>query len=155
MNTIKALVLTLLLLAPALADSKTDVATLLDNFHQAASQADGERYFGYFAPNGVFLGTDINERWNVEQFKAYAMPYFSKGKGWTYRPVSRKIYISEDGNTAWFDEILDNDNFGKTRGSGVLVKAGEQWKVAQYHLTLPVPNSLIEKVVKMIEADKS
>jgi len=141
----------------SLADSsdRGSVQAVLDSFHDAASKADAERYFGHFAPDGVFLGTDINERWSVEEFKSYALPYFQKGKGWTYTPQSRHIYLSEDGKTAWFDEILLNDKFGETRGSGVLINRDGTWKVAQYHLTLPVPNELIETVVKMIEDQPS
>lgn len=149
------LLLALLSLAPLSATPlEAGVEKVLDDFHQAASQADGERYFQHFTKDGIFLGTDISERWNVEQFKAYAMPHFSKGRGWTYRPQSRHVYLSPDGNTAWFDEILQNDHYGMTRGSGVLVKRNREWKVAQYHLTLPVPNSLMDAVVKMIEKEK-
>jgi hypothetical protein len=128
------------------------VNSVLDDFHEAASQADGERYFGLFAPHGIFLGTDLSERWTVEEFKAYAMPYFSQGRGWTYHPVDRHIYLADDGQTAWFDETLQNDKYGMTRGSGVLVLREDGWKVAQYHLTLPVPNELIEQLVQQIEA---
>lgn len=137
---------------PATAQSKPleSVAAVLDDFHLAASQADGERYFGHFTEQGIFLGTDLSERWTVEQFKAYAKPHFDKGRGWTYRVKSRHIYLSEDGKTAWFDEVLENDKFGQTRGSGVLAKSQGRWRIAQYHLTLPVPNELIETLVKMI-----
>ncbi|MCA9790352.1 MAG: nuclear transport factor 2 family protein [Candidatus Eremiobacteraeota bacterium] len=139
-----------LLVAPALADPRQEVARVLDDFHRAASEADGERYFGHFSKDAIFLGTDLSERWNLEQFKAYAMPIFARGKGWTYRPTFRKIYLAPDGQTAWFDEVLENDNYGQTRGSGVLVKDGSDWKVAQYHLTVPIPNELLDKVVEMI-----
>jgi SnoaL-like domain len=130
---------------------KSAVSEVLDNFHDAASQADGDRYFAHFAPDGIFLGTDIKERWTLEEFKAYALPYFRKGQGWTYQPKSRHIYLSQDGKTAWFDEILLNEKFGETRGSGVLIDHDGVWKLSQYHLTLPVPNEIIEEVVKMIE----
>lgn len=137
----------------AAADSEEQrVAAVLDDFHLAASEADGARYFAHFAPQGVFIGTDISERWNVQQFKDYAMPFFSKGKGWTYRPKERNIDFSADGQVAWFDEILDSQNFGATRGSGVLLKLDGEWKIAQYHLTVPVPNELLEEVVERIQS---
>ncbi len=124
------------------------VDTLLDRFHLAASEADGERYFSYFAPDGIFIGTDAGERWNVDQFRSFAEPYFSRGQGWTYRPVSRNVYVN--GQTAWFDEILENDSYGITRGTGVLVREGEEWRIAQYHLTIPIPNEVAEDVVNLI-----
>ncbi len=140
----------LLLLSPARADDQA-VARVLDDFHLAASKADATRYFGHFAPEGVFLGTDAGERWSVEQFKAYAMPHFSKGKGWTYRPGVRHINLSPDGKTAWFDETLSNDHYGQTRGSGVLRKVEGEWKICQYNLSVPIPNELLPEVVQLIK----
>ena len=150
--------LALLLLAlaqPAQAQTeKETVSAVLDDFHDAASKADGDRYFSHFADNAIFLGTDITERWTLEAFKAYALSRFDQGRGWTYVSQSRHIYFSPDGNTAWFDEIVRNERFGDTRGSGVLIKTDDGWKVTQYHLTLPIPNDLIYKVVEMIEAQE-
>ena len=131
-----------------------DVAKVLDQFHDAASRADENEYFGLFAEDGVFLGTDASERWSKEQFRAYAKPYFAQGRGWTYlpRPNGRFVTISKDGTVAWFDEILDNAKFGECRGSGVLVLGDKGWKIAQYNLTVPVPNDLMPKVAEMIKA---
>ncbi len=123
---------------------------VLNDFHDAASKADGPRYFSLFAEDAIFLGTDGTERWTVEEFKAYANPHFDKGRGWTYTKKSRHIYFSPDGNTAWFDEALENENYGECRGSGVLIKSGEVWKVTQYNLTIPIPNSLAGSVVEKI-----
>ena len=148
------LAVTLAPTALAQSDEEAIIAAVLDDFHDAASQADGDRYFNHFAENAIFLGTDITERWTLEQFKAYALPRFNQGRGWTYVPQARYIYLSPDGNTAWFDEIVRNERFGDTRGSGVLVKTDDGWKVAQYHLTLPVPNDLLLKVVEMIDAQE-
>lgn len=144
----------LLLSATVGADPRADVERVLDDFHQAASVADGPRYFGHFAADGIFLGTDISERWTVEEFKAYAMPHFSRGQGWTYHPLTRHVYLAPDGKSAWFDETLRSENYGMTRGSGVLLQQGGIWKVAQYHLTLPVPNELMEDLVKRIQLDQ-
>jgi hypothetical protein len=138
----------------------TAVWRVLDDFHDAASKADGVRYFACFAPGGVFIGTDSSERWTLDEFRAYAEPYFSKGKGWTYVPRAgrRHVDFSADGNVAWFDEILDNAKYGECRGTGVLVRvqtggasnALGAWKVAQYSLSVPVPNDLMGDVVKLI-----
>src|SRR5688572_25567219 len=66
-------------------DARTRVAETLDDFHDAAGRADEQRYFAHFAPEGVFLGTDGSERWDVAAFRAYAHPHFAAGRGWTYR----------------------------------------------------------------------
>ena len=149
----KLVCLLILLVASAQAEpAKAAIERTLDDFHQAAAQADGPRYFGHFTQDAVFLGTDLSERWSLAEFQAYAQPHFAQGRGWTYRPLTRYVYLSEDGRTAWFDETLKNDKYGITRGSGVLVAEGGRWKLAQYHLTLPVPNELMDDLVKMIES---
>lgn len=147
----KLVILFFLLLIPAQSSPEEDVALVLDDFHQAASVADGERYFSHFTENGIFLGTDMTERWTLEQFKEYASPHFKHGNGWTYEPVFREVFISPGGRTAWFDERLQNKNYGLTRGSGVLVLQNGRWRIAQYHLTLPVPNDLMKTLVEMIK----
>ena len=118
----------------------------------ATAKADAERYFGYFHQDGVFLGTDKNERWPLEAFKAFAEPYFSKGKGWTYISKKRNVSLSPDGKTAWFDEQLHNDKYGNTRGSGVLIQQGTQWKITQYVLSFPIPNEVAKDAIKLIQA---
>lgn len=131
------------------------VAAVLDDFHLAASQADGPRYFGHFAPGAVFLGTDAMERWSLEQFRAYAEPYFSQGKGWTYVVKARHITLSEDLRHAWFDESLENEKYGECRGSGVLLRLNDEWKIVQYNLTVPIPNDMLADVARDIRARKS
>ena len=133
-----------------LADDKEAVSSTLDSFHDAASKADGERYFNLLADDAIFLGTDATERWSKAEFEGFAKPYFEQGKGWTYLPTSRHIYFSKDGGTAWFDEMLDNESYGVCRGSGVLTKTNKGWKIAQYHLVIPVPNELAKELVEKI-----
>jgi len=126
------------------------IGQTLDDFHRAAAAADEPRYFGHFASDGVFLGTDPGERWTVEAFRVYAHPHFAAGKGWKYVP--RERHISVDGDFAWFDEILDNAKYGACRGTGVLKRVDGKWLVAQYSLTFLVPNALAEKVTKITRA---
>jgi hypothetical protein len=127
---------------------------LLDRLHHAASIAKADEYFDCFAPDAVFLGTDATERWKLEDFKAYAKQRFVEGKGWTYTLVTgtRHVSMTNDESIAWFDELLDNAKYGRCRGSGVLRKIGEQWKIAQYNLTFTIPNATAEEVVALIKA---
>src|SRR5262245_16848788 len=60
-----------------------EVEALLDDWHNAAAQADEERYFAHLAEDAIFLGTDASEGWTKEEFRAYAHPHFASGKGWT------------------------------------------------------------------------
>lgn len=140
----------------------SSVELTLNALHTAAGRADASTYWALFAPDAVFLGTDANERWTLEEFKAYATPFFEKGQGWTYTPKQRHIAISNSGTTAWFDERLWNDKYGECRGSGVLVRVKEsvlrdegvgtsvRWKIAQYNLTVPIPNELLPEFAKRI-----
>jgi len=123
---------------------------VLDDFHAAAAAADGDRYFRHFAKDGVFLGTDASERWTVDEFKAYATPYFSKGQGWTYVSQDRWLDRSDDGQYAWFDEVLANEAYGLLRGSGVLRRTDDGWKIVQYNLAFLIPNEKAKAVVGVI-----
>ncbi len=129
-------------------DPAAEAARVLDSLHEAAAAADGARYFSLFAPDAVFLGTDATERWTLEEFRAYAEPFFSRGKGWTYRPRDRHVSLSGDRRTAWFDERLDHERYGELRGTGVLRLLDGGWRVAQYNLAFPMPN---EKVLEFLE----
>jgi SnoaL-like domain len=93
---------------------------VLGDWHQAASVADASRYFGHFAPNGVFMGTDATERWTVAEFRKWAKPQFERKSAWSFKPRDRHIDFSADGQTAWFDEMLDTPNLGLCRGIGRL-----------------------------------
>jgi hypothetical protein len=128
------------------------IEAMLDDWHRAAAAADGERYFGHMTADSVFLGTDATERWTVAEFKAYARPYFGPGRGWTYRPRNRSVTFTPDARAAFFDELLDNQGLGEARGSGVVVLEDGAWKVAQYNLSIPIPNDLAAEVVRLIQA---
>ena len=137
-------------LSQDLTDEKSIINERLDQLHAMASSADFEAYFGLYADDSIFMGTDATERWTLDEFKAYARSGFDQGRGWTYTATSRNIFVSSDGRTAWFDELLDNENLGVTRGTGVLVKTGDEWKFAQYNLTILVPNQLAREFVSRI-----
>jgi len=131
---------------PAYGEQTDDAAidSQLDQLHQMASQADFDAYFALYAPNAVFIGTDAGERWTIDEFRAYAEPHFSAGRGWTYRTIER--HIMGEGAVRWFDELLWNEKLGPCRGSGVMVKVGDEWLVSHYVLSLAVPNQIAGEV---------
>lgn|GEM_PF-737153 len=131
------------------------VSAVLDELHAQAAAANFEAYFALFTNEAVFIGTDRTEYWPIDDFKAYAQPHFSAGNGWTYQPLNRAVHLHE--RTAWFEEELISAKYGRVRGTGVLVHEPQSsgasvWKVAQYNLTLPIPNSLFDDIAKEIEA---
>lgn len=132
--------------------NKKAVDAVLDDWHEAAAMANFDQYFNHFASDSaIFLGTDASERWTVSEFKDYAKPHFDSGDAWNFTPVERHIYISDNGKTAWFDESLDTPNLGPARGSGVLKLRNEKWKIAHYNLSIPIPNDIVDTVVKQVE----
>ena len=132
-----------------------DAAAALDALHAAAAQADGEAYFALFTPDARFIGTDATERWTLTEFRAYAEPYFARGQGWTYTPVERSVTLApiQCMCIAWFDEVLDSESYGVTRGSGVLRKTRAGWKIEQYVLSFAVPNDKARAVVGVIAGE--
>src|SRR6266576_6116628 len=86
--------------------ASASVGATLDAWHAAAAAADEDKYFSYFAPDAVFLGTDATERWTREEFRRFAHPYFAKGKAWSFKAIERHVNFSPDRSFAWFDERL-------------------------------------------------
>lgn len=129
------------------------VDRVLDALHTAAAEADAERYFGLFTDDGIFFGTDPGERWTVPEFRTWAAPYFERDSAWTFVPRDRHVFFGEAGDTAWFDEIAESESYGACRGTGALRKIGGTWKIAQYNLTIPVPNDLAKDLVRKIRGE--
>ena len=136
-----------MLALPSAADDRADVGATLDQLHAHASNAAWEQYFALYTSDATFLGTDVNERWDMPTFQRYATPT----KGWVYKMRERHIDFTPDGNTAWFDEVLDSLNYGTSRGTGVLIRTEDGWKVAQYHLVFPIPNDLASGITQQIQ----
>jgi hypothetical protein len=128
--------------------AKNQINLMLDSFNQSAAKADFKSYFNFYADDAIFTGTDATERWNKKEFMNYAKPLFDKRKAWSFKSMERHIYFDKTGKTAWFDELL-NTQMKICRGSGVLVKEGNSWKLKQYILSATIPNPIMNDVVKM------
>ena len=125
-------------------DQRASIDDLLDGLHRDAHEGNFQSYFARYSSNAIFLGTDKNERWNIQEFKSYAKPAFDDGHGWTYRVIERNW--EGDGDMRWFDEILYNEKLGHCRGTGVVQLINNDWKIAHYALTMLVPNSIAADV---------
>ena len=133
---------------------KESISTVLDAWHQAASDANFEAYFSRMTDDGVFIGTDAMENWQNYEFKEFSKPYFDKGKAWSFTALQRNIYVNEAKDMAWFDELLDTQ-MKLCRGSGVLRKTDKGWKIAHYVLSIAVPNENVDAVVALKKAKDS
>jgi hypothetical protein len=143
--------LSLLLFSSFKSTSTPDVTNLnqvVDNWHKAAAAANLEDYFSCTTDNFIFLGTDPEERWTKEQFRAFCKPYFDKGSGWDFKSSDRNWVFSSNKKIAWFDERLATW-MEECRGSGILVKEGKTWKLAYYNLTVVIENDKIKPFIEL------
>jgi hypothetical protein len=127
---------------------KEEINAIVNNWHKAATNANFENYFSKMDSVSVFIGTDASENWTKTQFEKFSKPYFDNGKAWDFKTLERNIYISKNKDLVWFDELL-NTWMGTCRGSGVIEKNQNQWKIKHYVLSVSIPNESINKVIKV------
>lgn len=125
---------------------------LIDNWHHAAAVADEDIFFGSLDSKAVYLGTDPSERWLKHEFIAWGMKYFERDTAWAFTPYNRIWEFSDDMSYAWFDELLET-HMGVCRGSGVVKKYQNGWKIKHYNLALTLPNNQMSEYKKMIGLD--
>ena len=130
------------------AQNINELDALVDHWHQAAAKADYQAYFEITGEKFVFLGTDPKERWEKKEFEAFCKPYFEKGKAWDFIPSNRKWVFSNNQNIAWFDEDLATWMKG-CRGSGVVEKINNKWKLVYYNLTVLIENEKINEFIQL------
>jgi len=121
---------------------------IMNQWHKDVANADFDAYFNKMTSNSIFIGTDVSEVWSKKQFEVFAKPYFDKKKTWNFTPLDRNIYFSKGLKIAWFDEIL-NTWMGLCRGSGVLIKEKNNWKIAHYVLSVTIPNDDMKAVIEV------
>ncbi len=125
---------------------------LLHDVHRAKAEGDGERYFGHFAADGVFLGTDRAERFSLAGVRAILGPYYAHGARPTTIPIEQVVYPSADGGWAWFEQLVERQHVGRMRGTGVLRRVDDTWKLVHYNVVLTVPDDLTEDFARRIDA---
>jgi hypothetical protein len=134
--------------ATGIINEQKQISAMLDSFNSAAARADYKTYFNFYTDDAIFTGTDATERWDKAAFMAWAKPIFDKGHAWDFKALERHIYFDSSGRLAWFDELL-NTQMKICRGSGVVVKLGDVWKIKQYILSTTIPNEQLDTVIKI------
>ena len=88
-------------------------------------------------------------------FRAFAEPWFKRDSAWSFPATERFITIADIDCRciAWFEEKLDSAHYGETRGSGVMRKTADGWKIEQYVLSFAVPNDRSDAVVDVIRSE--
>ncbi|MEM1270583.1 MAG: nuclear transport factor 2 family protein [Bacteroidota bacterium] len=131
-------------------DTERELHTLLDAWHKAAAMADLEGYFGPMSEDAMYLGTDPAERWTKAEFLEFSTPYFESKRTWDFAPRDRRFYMRDAmPDVVWFDELLDTW-MGVCRGSGVLTRSDDGWKLTHYNLTVAVPNEKMQDYLKAV-----
>ena len=144
-----ALIITPILLA-AQSKTETEINAFIDQWHQDAANADMESYFEKIDDDGIYIGTDETEIWTKKEFYEWQKPRTRDGTAWDFKAIDRNVYFGEKSKYVWFDELL-SFSAGTLRGSGVLVKRKDGWKIMHYVLSLPVPNDRLKAVLDAFE----
>lgn len=154
MKNIILLFSTITCLSQSNVNDKAKIDSLLNSWHKAAANANFSEYFDLMTDDAVFIGTDATENWTKKEFMAYSKPYFEKGKAWGFNAIERHIYFSKNKQMAWFDELLSTQ-MKICRGSGVLIKTTKGWKIMHYVLSMTVPNSVSDEIIKIKSEDEN
>ncbi len=137
-------------------EANSDLASinkLMDDWHHAAAVADEEKFFGSMTADGIYLGTDASERWLRDEMKEWSKKFFERDTAWAFTAHDRQVYFSANGQMAWFEELLDTW-MGPCRGSGVLQKTNEGWKICHYNLAVAVANDVVNDYIKLLPKKK-
>jgi len=130
------------------AQKTKEINAVLEKWHEASAQANFDEYFNLMTKDAIFIGTDPTENWNYDDFKAFAKPYFDKGKAWGFLKLERNIFVNDKKKIAWFDELLDT-KMGICRGSGILQETIEGWKIQHYVLSIAIPNENVKEITAL------
>lgn len=131
-------------------DPKKDINAMLDDWHHAAATADETKFFGSMSANAIYIGTDATERWTRDELRKWSKEFFDRDSAWVFKPINRYIHLSDNSEMAWFEEHL-NTWMGVCRGSGVLLKTSEGWRLQQYVLSVAVPNDVMKDYVEILK----
>lgn len=111
--------------------------------------ADADAFFGAMPEDGIYLGTDKSERWKRDELRKWSEGAFKRDTAWAFTASDRVVYFSEDGKTAWFEELLDTW-MGPCRGSGVLTLSSDRWMLVHYNLAMLIDNDDVSAVLETI-----
>ncbi len=113
------------------------------------------RHFTFSAALAALLGTSVS--WAADTAEQAAAD-FHASSGWDYRSADRRVDLIGNGSTARVEERLQHESLGEWRGSGVLVKGSDGWRMSQYMMMAVTVSSapaaeaaIVEEAVPMLE----
>ncbi|MCP4551543.1 MAG: nuclear transport factor 2 family protein [Bacteroidetes bacterium] len=72
------------------------------------------------------------------------------GAAWDFKPLEREVFVNDNLTFACFDEKL-NTWMGGCRGSGVLIKNDDHWKIKHYQLSVNAPNDIVQDFIQLVD----
>jgi len=128
------------------------VKNVLNNLIKAQENGDINMYIDCFlhVEKLINIGTDNDEYWQGwPNFYNYMRRMVELRKGLHIRSANTSINISNNGDTAWYAQLIDTcietkgDPFRLEgfRHSGVLEKVDNQWKIVQSHISVALDES--------------
>ena len=127
---------------------KDELSLVIREWYYAASEGKVEAFLNYFLrdESTTYFGTDPSELWyGFNQIKENIEENFRTYGKWTV--MSKNLQVHRAGDAAVFtDEVELAARYGGSsiaedaRMSGVLVLKDGQWKIAQVHFSLGIPN---------------
>jgi ketosteroid isomerase-like protein len=133
-------------------DSTNEINVTLDTWHKAAADANYNTYFNLMTDDAILLGL-MQQKIGIKQHFRPMQNRILIKESVEFTALERHIYFDKTGKTAWFDELL-NTQMKICRGSGVLVKIGQEWKIKQYVLSMTIPNDNSNKVIELKSASR-
>jgi len=126
--------------------AQDEVRAVLDEMLKAQNAGDAERVRSMLSerPDAVHIGTDAEEWWTSKQL---VDDVAAAGGGDDIRAVADDIDIHVQGDVAWAEGRGRFTSAGggerPVRMTAVLVREDGEWKVAQSHASIGVPNANI------------
>lgn len=135
---------------PEVVDKAKEIAAVkkvLDLYRAANENQDMNLIEEIWSPEEdiVSIGTEKGERLvGFSQIKEVVQRQFDSFSETFITPANQSIEISDDGNTAWFSQMMNYNfilngtpySFRNLRYTGVLVKKEGKWKLVQTHMSI-------------------
>ncbi|ULT23057.1 nuclear transport factor 2 family protein [Sphingobacterium sp. E70] len=118
----------------------------LDTWHKSSGEVKFGPFINSLAADAVILGADREERWDKNHSDKFSEQYFNPKYAWNYTYQNRSVHFNTDSTTAWFDETF-KINTKYFRGTGVLSKIDNDWKIQQYNLSMLAPYADVKSAI--------
>ncbi len=135
-----------------------EVKAVLLNLIKAQETGNIEKFSSCFAHDTdlMNIGTDIDEIWKGwDEFFTYMKHMVELRKGLKISSRNTKICVAENGNIAWYSQLIDtcietkSDPFRLEgfRHTGVVQKIDNHWKIVQSHTSVALDEEIDETFI--------